>query len=221
MVLTSLIQKDLKEITNLKRTDSLFELLEILAAWSSRFIDFSAIGSGLSITQPTLHVYINALEMLYLVERIPAWAKTVYDRVGKKDKLFMTDTGMMGHLLKWTHEKVMLDGTKSGILLETFVFTQIMALIDASIETYKLYHYRDKDKREIDFIIENEDGDIAAIEVKAGTSISKQSFQHLHWFKNNLAQGRPFIGIILYTGTEPLSFGDNLWALPINSLWRM
>jgi len=219
--LTSLIQKDLKEIANLKRSDALFELLEILAAWSSRFIDFSAIGSGLSITQPTMQVYINALEMLYLVERIPAWTKTVYDRVGKKDKLFMTDTGMMGHLLKWTHEKVMFDGTKSGILLETFVFTQLMALIDASVDKYTLYHYRDKDKREIDFILENEDGAIAAIEVKAGTSISKKSFQHMRWFKDNLAQERDFIGIILYTGTESLSFGDNCWALPIDSLWKM
>jgi predicted AAA+ superfamily ATPase len=219
--LVSLIQKDLKEIINLKRTNSLYNLLEILAAWSSRFIDFSAIGSGLSITQPTLHVYINALEMLYLIERVPAWTKTVYDRVGKKDKLFMTDTGTMGHLLKWTPEKVMLDGSKSGILMETFVFAQIMTLIDASMDTFTLFHYRDKDKREIDFIIENEDGAIAAIEVKAGTSISKKSFQHMHWFKNNLAQERPFIGIILYAGTEPLSFGDGFWALPIDSLWKM
>jgi len=217
----ALIQKDLHEIANLRRIDSLRDLLTILAAWSSRFLDFNAIGSGLSLSRPTLQTYVNAIEMLYLVERVPAWTKTIYDRVGKKDKLFMTDTGIMGNLLHWNKEKVLLDGTASGVLLETFVFTQLAALIDAAFEDYQLFHYRDKLGREIDFIVENEDGHIAGIEVKAGTSISKDSFKNLRWFKENLAKDKSFIGIVLYTGAYSLSFGENFWALPINALWRL
>jgi len=217
--LTSLIQKDLAEITHLRRADSLKNLLSILAAWSSRFLDFNAIGSSLSLARPTLQTYINALEILYLVERVPAWTKTIYDRVGKKDKLFMTDTGVMGNLMHWNKEKVLVDGAASGILLETFVFTQLAALIEAATESYQLFHYRDKLHREIDFIIEDTNGKIAGIEVKAGTAVSNDSFKHLRWFKNNLAKEKPFIGIVFYTGTHPLSFGDDFWALPINTLW--
>jgi predicted AAA+ superfamily ATPase len=142
--------------------------------------------------------------MLYLVERVPPWTKTIYDRIGKRDKLFMTDTGIMGHLMHWTKEKVLVDGAASGILLETFVFTQLAALIEASTESYQLFHYRDKLHREIDFIIEDTNGKIAGIEVKAGTAVSNDSFEHLRWFKKNLAKEKPFIGIVFYTGTHPL-----------------
>ena len=116
---------------------------------------------------------------------------------------------------------MILDGTASGVLLETFVFTQLAALIDAAFEDYQLFHYRDKLGREIDFIVENEDGHIAGIEVKASTSISKDSFKHLRWFKENLAKDKSFIGIILYTGAYPLSFGGNFCGLQINALWLL
>lgn len=218
--LESLMQKDLKDIINIRRIDALRKLLQILAAWSSRLIDFSAIGSGLSISKLSLTSYVGSLEMLYLIERVPPWTKTMYDRVGKKEKLFMTDTGMLGHLLNWNREKIHLDAAASGLLIETFVFTQLAALIDAQSQPYQLSHYRDKDKREIDFIIENRDGDIVGIEVKAGSSVSKDSFKHLLWFKNKFANTKSFKGIVLYTGEHALSFGEGFWALPISSLWK-
>jgi predicted AAA+ superfamily ATPase len=219
--ITSLMQKDLVEITNLRRADSLKNLLSILAAWSARFMDFGAIGSGLSLSRPTLQTYVNALEILYIVERVPAWTKTIYDRVGKKEKLFMTDTGVMGNILNWNKEKVLLDSAASGSLLETYVFTQLAALIDSTNENYQLYHYRDKLHREIDFIIENELREIAGIEVKAGSAVSDNDFKHLRWFKENLAKEQYFVGIVLYTGKDVLSFGNGLWAMPINTLWNL
>ena len=54
-------------------------------------MDLSAIGSGLSIKRPTIESYINALETLYLVERVYPWTKTDYARVGKQSRLFMVD----------------------------------------------------------------------------------------------------------------------------------
>jgi len=41
----------------------------------------------------------------------------------------------------------------------------------------------------------------------------------MRWFQKNLAKGRTFIGIILYTGEFPASFGNNLWAIPFGLLW--
>tara|TARA_B100001248_G_scaffold262737_1_gene262079 strand:- start:89835 stop:90908 length:1074 start_codon:yes stop_codon:yes gene_type:complete len=217
--LKALIERDLKEITNIRRKDSMRKLLEYLAAWSSKFMNLQAINSSLGIPRPTIESYINALETLYLVERIPSWTKTDYELVGKKDKFFMTDTGLMASLLKWQLEKVRLDGDKNGKLLETFVFTQLATLIDLQENDYDLYHYRDHANREIDFLVENKEGDYLGIEVKAGTAISQDSFKHLKWFKDNLAKKKEFIGIVLYTGTEVLPFGKGLWAVPISALW--
>lgn len=217
--INSLMERDLKDIINIRRKDSMLKLLECLAAWSSKFMDLSQIGSALSIQRPTIETYINALEVLYLVERVRPWTKTDYDRVGKKDKLFMTDTGLMTSILKWNKEKVFFEGDMNGKLLETFVFNQLSSIIDTEPYRYELFHYRDRLNREIDFVIEDEGGSLLGIEVKAGSSLSMNSFKHLKWFKENMGHNKRFVGVVLYAGKEVLRFGEKMWAVPINSLW--
>lgn len=219
--LNALIERDLQDIINIKRHDSMKKLLEVLAAWSSKFIDISAIGSGLGLARQTIESYINALEALYLVERVRPWSKTDYDRVSKQDKLFMTDSGLMASILRWQSEQIKFDGEKHGKLIETFVFTQLAATVDASKKSYELYHYRDREKREIDFVIEDEMGNVVGIEVKAGSVVDKSSFKHLCWFRDNMMKQKKFIGIVLYSGENIIPFGKDLWALPINSLWEI
>jgi hypothetical protein len=215
----ALLERDLKDVAKIHRQDAMADLIKILAAWSSKFMDISSISAGLSIHRPTVGAYINALEALYIAERVRPWTKVDYDRVGRQSKLFMTDPGLMASLLSWNMDQVRLDSDRLGKLMETFVFTELMAQIDASEGEYELYHYRDREKREIDFLIEREDQSLLGIEVKSSSSIHKRDFKHLQWFQENLAKTRSFIGIVLYTGNIPLSFGRNLWAIPMGMLW--
>ena len=69
----------------------------------------------------------------------------------------MADSGLMASLLRWKIDQVRLDSDRSGKLVETFVFNEIMAQVDAGDDRYALFHYRDREKREIDFLIERED----------------------------------------------------------------
>jgi len=215
----AILERDLKEITRIHRKNAMRELVHTLAAWSGKFMDLSAIGSGLSIRRPTIESYINALETLYLVERVYPWTKTDYDRVGKQSKLFMVDSGLMASLLGWKMNQVRLDSDRSGKLIETFAFNEIMAQVDAGDGRYELFHYRDREKREIDFLIEREDNALLGIEIKAGSAVKKKDFNHMRWFRKNLRKNQTFIGIILYTGEFPASFGNNLWAVPFGLLW--
>jgi len=217
--LNALIERDLKEITHIRRKDSMKKLIEVLAAWSSKFMDIASLCKSLSIARPTIESYINALEALYLVERVRPWHKTDYDRIGKQEKLFMTDTGMMASVLRWRLDQVRLDGDLNGKLMETFVFNQLSSILDTQENTYTLYHYRDREKREVDFLIERDDGPILGIEVKAGSVVTNDMFKHLKWFRNNIAPDQKFIGIVAYTGEQVVSFGESLWAVPISCLF--
>ena len=215
----ALLMRDLKDIAKIHRYDAMRELIKILAAWSSKFMDISSISSGLSIHRPTVETYINALEALYIVERVLPWTKTDYDRVGKQAKLFMADSGLMSSILSWNSEAIRFDSDRLGKLMETFIFNELASQIDATEGEYDLYHYRDRDKREIDFLIEREDQSILGVEVKSSSAVHKKDFQHLQWFQDHLAKDKLFTGIVLYSGNRPLSFGQNLWAIPISMLW--
>lgn len=215
----ALIERDLADIAKIQRQDAMQELVKILAAWSSKFMDITAIGAGLSIRRQTLEAYINALEALYLVERVRPWLNTDYERVGKQSKLFMTDCGLMASILGWPQNPTKLDSDRSGKLVETFVFNELAAQLDASEQQYQLFHYRDREQHEIDFLVEREDQALLGIEVKAGSAIKTNHFNHLRWFKEKIARNRPFVGIVLYSGEHAGSMGDNLWAVPLSALF--
>ena len=215
----ALVERDLADISRIRRVDAMRQLVRIMAAWSAKYMDISAIGAGLSIRRPTLEAYINALEALYLVERVNPWTKTDYGRVGKQRKTFMSDCGLMASILGWQIEQVRFDVDRSGKLTETFAFNEIAAQIDAADDGYELFHYRDRLNREIDFLVEREDGALLGVEIKSGTSVRKRDFTHLAWFRDNLALGRAFVGIVLYPGEKSVSFGGNLWAVPFGALW--
>jgi len=218
--IAALMVRDLQDIAHIRRKDSMAKLLQVLAAWSCKLMDISALGGQLALARPTIESYINALESLFLVERIRPWAKTDYDRISKQDKLVMTDTGMVASLLDWRYDKVRLNADQSGKLVEGFVFAQLAALLEAQDDPQSLTHYRDREQREIDFVIETPDGMTIGIEVKAGSSPGLDSFRHLSWFRDRmLAANVPFRGLVLYTGDQVLRFGEQLWAIPMHALW--
>ena len=80
----AILERDLRELVRIRRRGAMTELIRALAAWSGKFMDISTIASGLSISRPTVESYINALESLYVVERVRPWKRTDYERVGSR-----------------------------------------------------------------------------------------------------------------------------------------
>ena len=217
--INALLKSDLKEITNIYRQNVLKDLIALLASWSGKFMDLSPICSSLGLSRPTVVSYINALEALFLFDRVAPWIKTDYDRVGRSYKYYSCDTGFMTAILGWKQDDVLFDVDRSGKLMETFVYQELAAQVDLD-STYSLYQYRDREKREIDFLVEREDGAITGIEVKAGHSVSSDDFSHQKWFREKIIKGRkPYNGLILYSGEQTLSFKENFLAVPISVLW--
>ena len=214
----ALFKRDLKNIANINRQGSIRDLFAILNSWSGKYMDFSNISSALAISRQSLSSYINALKALFLFEEARPWLKTDYERVGKKSKLYSTDTGIMTSSLGWKENDILLDSYKSGKLMETLVFNELSAQIDISGE-YNLYQYRDRAKREIDFLIENSDGAILAVEVKSSAVANSSDFGHIRWFKENIAAGKKIIGIVLYSGENTVTFKNEMYAVPIAQLW--
>ncbi len=217
--LNTIIEYDLKDIANIKRQDSLKDLMAIIASFSSKFIDKSKITSSMGVANQTLDSYLGVLENTYLVDKLMPYLKTDYERVNKQSKYFVSDTGLMCSVLNWKIDDLILDADKTGKLFETYIYNQIIAQVDLENLDYSLYHYRDREKREIDFIIQDSNN-IYGIEVKSGTLISRDHFKHLKWFKNNLVKDKHFVGIVLYSGENVASFGEDLYAVPINNLWE-
>ncbi|MCL2103172.1 MAG: AAA family ATPase, partial [Syntrophorhabdaceae bacterium] len=93
--ISSLIERDLKDIANIRRQTSLRELVGILASWSAKFMDVAGICASLSVSRATVESYTNALISLHLFDQVPPWLRTDYDRVGRRSRFYAADTGLM------------------------------------------------------------------------------------------------------------------------------
>lgn len=123
--LAALMARDLQDITHIRRKDSMSKLLEVLAAWSCKLMDISAIGGQLTLARPTLESYINALEALVFGRTAAALgqnrlrARQPARQVGDD---WHTRPGAAS-LLRWQFEKVRMDADQSGKLVEGFLFS--------------------------------------------------------------------------------------------------
>ena len=213
--LNDVLTKDIQDITEIRKVEILKTTAEWLLAHSAQFITIDELSAKAGLSKETAQNYMKALCALYLFDRVPAFSKTDYDMIGKRPKWVATDAALMANTLGWNEEEVYLNENRNGKFVETWVYQQLSAIADASGD-YEITHYRDGRKREIDFIVQRDDGALLGIEVKAG-SASSSDFKHLKWFAQNIAKG-PFTGIVLHSGKDVLRFGEGFYSVPFGAL---
>jgi len=214
--LKTLLTRDVRDITEIRNLPALRRMAVGLAGYSSKFLDKAGFAAAYGVSRQTVDTYVAALESLYLFDQVPPWTPGDYDRAIRSPKWFATDTGTMAALLDWNRDGMAEDSDRLGKLAETFVYNALAATADVS-DRYRIYHYRDRDGREIDFLVEDDRGRMLGIEVKAGAAVRTDDFKHLDWFRERF---RPdLIPIVLNTGPEPLSFGKGRRAVPIGCLF--
>jgi predicted AAA+ superfamily ATPase len=82
-----------------------------------------------------------------------------------------------------------------------------------------LYHYRTRDQIEVDIVLENRQGQVVAIDVKAASTVKSDDFRGLRHLAEHLGDQLQ-AGIVLYTGQQTLPFGPHFRAIPISALWQ-
>lgn len=90
----------------------------------------------------------------------------------------------------------------------------------ATTERARLYHYRTRDKVEVDAVLETPDGRVVAVEVKASATVRAEDLAGLRQLAARLGPRR-VAGFVVYTGQQTLPFGDRLRAVPIDALWTV
>jgi predicted AAA+ superfamily ATPase len=105
-----------------------------------------------------------------------------------------------------------------GQLFENYVAMELIRYLPNSSSAPKLFHFRDRDGVEVNFVLQTRRGIVAGVEVKASNSVSSSDFKGLRYLHAKL--GDKFAGgVVLYTGDQVVPFGAKLWAAPMSILW--
>lgn len=217
--LASIIGRDLDDIANVRNVENIERLLSVIAARSGGLTSFRGIGNDLDLDAKTVGSHTKILEDLFLVRQLKPWHVNLGNRQIKSSKTYVVDSGLLAHLIGADERRIAEDGTVAGTMLESFVAMELLRQADWAERPVQLFHYRDKQQREVDIVLERNDGDVVGIEVKASATPATGDFGGLEYFRDKLGS-RFKAGVVLHLGADTLPFGDRLAAVPVSGLWR-
>lgn len=215
----TLVQRDVRDLARISSLDALPRLLRLAADRSARLFNLSDLASSFQLSRTTVGDYVTLLENIFLLERVPPWYSNRASRLVKTPKLHMGDTGLACGLLGIDAEDLNADRTLLGQFLESFVYQELRRLASWHPKHHDFYHFRDRDKMEVDIVIERGARQLVGVEVKAAATVTASDFRGLRKLKQSA--GKRFVaGAVLYDGEATVSFGDALYAVPIARLWE-
>jgi predicted AAA+ superfamily ATPase len=213
------IQRDVRDVARIHSLDALPRLLALVASHTSQLLNVSDLAAPFQMTRQTIHDYVTVLERVFLLDRLPPWHSNRLSRLVKAAKLHMADTGLACALLGIDAVVLSRARDRLGPFLETFVLQELRRQASWHPDPIDFFHYRDRDGFEVDVVLERGSTAVAGVEVKAAASVNDADFRGLRKLRE--ASGRRFAaGVVLYDGTAATPFGDNLFAVPLRSLWE-
>ena len=214
----TLVQRDIRDLSRISRLDAVPRLLTLAAGQTARLLNVSDLAAPFQVTRPTIRDYLTLLSRIFLLEELPPWHHNRLSRLIKTPKLHLCDTGLACALLGLDAGTLWQDRALLGQFLESFIFQELRRQASWQEEAVFFSHYRDKDKVEVDIVLES-GGRLAGVEVKASSTVTRNDFRGL--IRLGQAVGERFAaGVVLYDGESVVPFGRKLHAVPISSLWE-
>lgn len=217
--LTTILQRDVRALAEIDKLSTLPNLLRILASRAGGLINDADIARDAGLNPVTSRNYKTLFKMLFLTFELAPWYRNVGKRLVKSPKGYMIDTLLLCHLLQYELDDLEANRPELfGHVLENFVATELLKLITFHDEKIDLFHFRTGDHKEVDFVLQRPNGQLAGIEVKKNDHVSKSDFKGLEELQR--MTGDDFVcGIVIYRGGDVVPFGQNLWAVPMGNLW--
>lgn len=151
-----LVRGDVRDLTRIQEIDQLALLVRLLAARSASHLNYSALANEIRTSVDTMRRWIGALCSLYHGFVVRPWFRNVARSLRKEPKWLLRD---------WSAVE------DRGARAETFVGCHLLKAVqvweDQGLGSFALHYLRDKDRREVDFMVVRDDEPWFLVEVKA------------------------------------------------------
>ncbi len=171
------MERDVRELSEIGDTVKFTKFMVAAAASTGQLLNLSSLARDVGISQPTAERWLSILVASNLVYLLQPYFNNITKRAVKTPKLYFLDTGLAAYLTKWNTPDVLKNGAMAGAFFESFVVSEIVkSYYNRGILELPLYFYRDKDRNEIDLLIE-ENGILHPIAMKKHADPQKKDME--------------------------------------------
>ena len=202
------LERDLQQISSITALPDFRRLMAAASARLGQLVNQTELGRDVGLPQPTVHRWLNLLEMSYLLIRLPPYAVNRTKRLIKSPKLYWGDTGVALHLTSRS--------SPNGAHFENLVLQDLMAWRDARLDHAEVFYWRTTTGEEVDFVIEAGNR-LVPVEVKATARPRLADARHLRSFRSEYGR-KARSGLLLHAGKTLRWLTPDILAAP---WWRV
>lgn len=180
MYVNTYIERDVRNLTQVGDTLSFLKFMISLASRIGQLLNLNSVANEVGISLPTAQRWLSILISSNIVYLLEPYYNNIIKRAVKTPKIYFLDTGLAAYLTKWKNKDVLEAGNMAGNFFENFVIVEVIkSYFNTGELRPPLYFYRDKDKKEIDLIIES-NGMLYPIEIKKSARPTKEMIENFN-----------------------------------------
>lgn len=173
-----IIREDLRDLSRIQLLSHVEELVELLLGRASAIVSMNSLREDLQVSLESVRLWLTYLQRLYFVFLIRPYAGRLARALRREPKLYL-----------WDWSEIESDGARFENLLASHLLKWCHFSQDWGHPSLDLHFVRDKERREVDFLITRERKPWLLIEAKLGECQPEGS---LHYFADKLAVDHKF-----------------------------
>ncbi len=205
------LQRDVKDLTQVGDELAFVRFLSCAAARTGQIVNYAEMAKDTGISPPTAKQWLSILVSSGIIALVEPYFNNALKRIIKSPKMYFLDTGLCAYLTKWTTPQALEAGAMSGAYFETWVVSEIIKSFYNAGKRPPIYYYRDKDKREIDLII-YENNTLCPVEIKKSSNPGRDAVKQFAVLeKTGLEVGE---GSVVCLTDDVLPVDSRNWYVP-------
>jgi uncharacterized protein len=206
--LDSYFARDVQELFRVGRRTEFLRLVELLLRQSGGLLEVTSLAKHAGVSRPTIGAWLDALQITHVAHVLRPYAEGGRREILAQPKVYGFDTGFVCFARGWEE----LRPEDCGLLWEHLVLDTLLAM-----PVRRLHFWRDKQQREVDFVIPRERDAVDVIECK--WNLDALETRGLAAFRASYPKGRNYVVTPSAVEPFPRSTGTFTWAvIPIGHL---
>jgi Predicted ATPase (AAA+ superfamily) len=207
------IEKDIKDVLNIQDESAFIKFVKACASLTGQTLNYTTISEICGKDVKTVQKWTSVLESGGLIYLLQPYSNNLNKRLVRTPKLYFLDAGLTCWLLGWNTPDQLINGAMWGRIFETYVVTEILkSYYNDGNFTPPLYYYRDKEKNEIDLVIEI-GATLYPVEIKT-TSDPVKSMAGAFKYLNGIPDKAAGEGAVVCMAKSPLPLSEKVWMIP-------
>ena len=194
-----LFREDLRDLTELRTLDRVELLANLLKYQAGQLTNFSTLANKVQASSHSIREWLTVLSRFYYCFTVKPWHKNIPRSLLKEPKVYLWDWSTLQDI-----------GARAENFIASHLHKATQFWTDRGFGQFDMFFIRDKEKREVDFLVTKDDTPWFLVEVKNShkqkLSEDLARFQHLTGAKHafQVALNAPFIDKDCFQETKPI-----------------